>query len=99
MRANEAMTAAFAAVDACAPTLGAVVADTMDCINLACWDSRLEPIDRLALIDEALLLIAPLKKISGASLEARAALIVEVVRRTTGMLRRYAQLVRGERAL
>ncbi len=66
----------------------------MASINLVCWDSSLETADRLALIDEALLLIVPLKELSGAARAARSVLILEVVRRTNSMLRRYARFVR-----
>lgn len=98
LRANEAMMAALAAAEDRAPSLGGLVEDTMASINLVCGDFTLALRDRLALIEEALLLIASLKEILGAAQEARVELSVEVVRRTNGLLCRYARLVRVERA-
>jgi hypothetical protein len=98
LRANEAMTAALAAADARAPFLGVLVEDAMASIDLVCWDSTLDLRDRLALIDDALLLIASLKALSGSAQAAPPEMIVEVVRRTNGLLCRYARLVRAERA-
>jgi hypothetical protein len=98
LRANEAMMAALAAADACAPFLPVLIEDTMTSIDLVCEDATLDLCDRLVLIDDALLLIASLKKLSDAAHAARPELIVEVVRRTNSMLCRYAQFVRAERA-
>lgn len=97
LRASEAMTAALAAAEACSPSLGILVEDTMTSIDLVCGDYTLGTRDRLALIDEALLLIAFLKEVLGAARSVRPELIVEIVRRTNGLLRRYARLVQVER--
>ena len=97
-RADEAIRAALAAADARAPSLGLVLADAMEAISLVCWDSTLDAGDKLALIDDALLLIPPLRRLARAPQDARPAQIAEVFRRTNDLLRRYAQLVRAERS-
>lgn len=98
VRANEAMMAALTAADARVPSLPALIEDTMTSINLVCEDAALDLCDRLVLIDDALLLIATLKKLSEEAQAARPEMILEVVRRTNLMLCRYAQFVRSERA-
>ena len=97
-RATEAIAAAVAAAESRAASIGVVVADSIAAVTLACWDASLGPGERLALIDDALLLMTPLKELAGADQAARPALIVETYRRTNDLLRRYARLVRGERA-
>ena len=97
-RAEEAIKAALAAAEARAHPLSAAAADAMAAVELACWDPRLQPGDRLALIDDALRLLTPLKELAGSGRAARPALIAEVSRRTNDLLRRYAQFVRAERA-
>jgi hypothetical protein len=97
-RADEAITAALAAADARAPLQCLVVSDALEAVNLACWDPALDPGDALALIDNALRLTASLKELTGADDAARPALIADVYRRTSDMLRRYARFVRAGRA-
>jgi hypothetical protein len=92
-RAEEAIEAALAAADARVPELAVVVADAMAAVDLSCWDPSLGPGDRLALIDDALRLMGPLKELVGAAHAARPALVAQVYRRTNDLLRRYAQLV------
>jgi hypothetical protein len=96
-RATEAMMAAVAAAESRAPSRGAV-ADSIAAVKLACWDPTLDPGDRLALIDDALLMMTPLKELAGAAQAARPELILETYRRTNDLLRHYAQFVRAERA-
>jgi len=91
LRADEAMKAALAAADACAPSLAVLLEDTTASIKLACGDSTLRPCDRLALIDDALALIDSMKHLLRAGQAARPELIMEVLRRTSGLLRRYAR--------
>lgn len=97
LRADEAITAALAAADARAPSLPALVEDTMASIDLACGDNTLGARDRTALIDAALLLLASMKTLLRAPQAARPGLTLEVVRRTNALLRRYARLVRAGR--
>jgi hypothetical protein len=92
-RAEEAIRAALAAADAHAHPVTSVLADAMAAVDLACWDPGLEPTDRLALIDEALRLMIPLKELATVGRAARPNLIAEVSRRTSGLLRRYAALI------
>jgi hypothetical protein len=94
-RASEAILAALAAADARAPSVGAAVADAIAAVELVCWDFNLDPGDRLALIDDALLLMTPLKELAGAAQSARPALIVESLQRTGDLLRQYARLTRA----
>lgn len=91
LRADEAMTAALAAADACAPSLTVFIEYAMNSINLVCEDSTLDLRDRLALIDDALVLIDSMKKLLRAPHEARSELIMEILRRTSGLLGRYAR--------
>jgi hypothetical protein len=93
-RAKEAITAALSAAKNREPSLGALLTESMDAITLACWDAVLAPSDRLVLLDDALLLLASLKTLAGAPPAGRPALLAEVYRRTAGMLRRHARLVR-----
>lgn len=98
LRADEAMKAALAAADACAPSLAIFIEDTTTSIKLACEDSTLDLRDRLVLFDDSLLLLATLKKLLRAPQAARPELIMEVGRRTSGLLRRYIRFVRAARA-
>lgn len=91
-RADEAMAAALAAADGTlAPA--AVIRDTMASIKLVCEDAALAPRDKLALLDDALVLVASVKKLVRAAQPSPEA-VMEVLRRTNGLLRRYTRLVR-----
>lgn len=98
LRADEAMKAALAAADARAPSLPVFIEDTMASIDLACGDEALDARDRVALIDAALLLLASMKTLLRAPRDSRPELMIEIVRRTNALLRRYARLVRTGRA-
>lgn len=98
LRADEAMKAALAAAEACAPSLASFIDDTMTSIDLVCEDSALDPRDRLVLIDDARRLIDSMKKLLVAAPAARPELIMEIVQRTSSMLCRYTRFVRAERA-
>jgi hypothetical protein len=93
-RADEAMREAAAAADA-ASAAAAVVADSIAAATLVCWDRALDPRDRLALIDAVQGLLPALKELAEGPPPGRSALVVEVLRRTNELLRRYARLVRG----
>jgi hypothetical protein len=94
LRADETMKAALAAANAGAPSLAVLIENTMTSINLVCDDAKLEPRARLLIIDDALLLLASLKKLLGAAQAAPPEAIIEVLRRTNGLLCRYTRLVR-----
>lgn len=96
-RADEAMAAALAAADDCPPALAVFLEDAMASIDLACRDATLDRRDRLALIDDALRLVATLRKLLGTPGAGRHDLIMEVFRGTNGLLCRYARCVRAER--
>lgn len=95
LRADRAMDAALAAADVCPPSLAVFIRDAMSSIDLVRLDSTLAPRDRRILLDEMVLLIGSLKKLVRADLAARPELIMEVGRRTNGMLRRYTRFVRA----
>jgi hypothetical protein len=94
-RADEAIMAAVAAVDARAPSLGIAVANAMEAIGAVCWDFGLAPGDRLSLIDDALRMLPLLKGLARAAQAARPAMIVEIYRRTDDLLSRYARFIRA----
>jgi hypothetical protein len=93
-RAEAAIAEALSAADGRAPFLGGVVSDTMEAVSLVCWDAGLDAHDRLALIHDALPVLAALKELARAAQDARPALLEKVLRGTNGLLRGYARLVR-----
>jgi len=95
LRADEAMKAALSAEEASAPSSAAYIEDAMRSIDLVRQDCTLDPRDRLLLIDDMLPLIASLKRLLRA---AQPEQIMEVGRRTNGLLRRYARILRAKRA-
>lgn len=97
LRADEAMRAALAGRDGVAPAM-AVLEDAIATIRFACEDESLDPRERVILIDDALRLLATLKEKVRTADASPLELILEIVRRSNGFLRRYARLVRGERA-
>jgi hypothetical protein len=94
LRADEAMTAALAAADDGASSLALLVRSTMSSIHLACDDAGLDPRARVLIIDDALLLLASLKKLLREAQPPPPEAVMEVLRRTNGLLRRYTRLVR-----
>jgi hypothetical protein len=94
LRADEAMRAALAAADDRAPSLAALIETTMASINLVCDDAKLDPRARLLIIDDALRLLASLKKLLRAAQTPPPEAVMEVLRRTNGLLCRYTRLVR-----
>jgi hypothetical protein len=96
LRAEEAMRSALSAADQDAPSLAVFLEDTMTSIKLVCEDSALEPRRRLALIDDALLLLGSLKSLLRTDTAASPALIMEVGRRTSGLLCRYSRFIRDD---
>lgn len=95
LRADEAMTEALAAADVCEPSLAGFIRDTMSAIDIVRRDSTLDPSDRRVLIDDMLQLIDSLRKLLRAARAARPELIMDVGRRTNGLLRRYSRFVRA----
>lgn len=93
VRADEAMTAALADADGTLAPV-ALIRDTIASIKLVCEDAALSPRDKLALIDNALDLLASLKKLVRAAQAPTPEAVMEVLRRTNGLLRRYMRLVR-----
>lgn len=92
MRADEAMTAALAAGEA--STLASLIHETIASIKLVCEDETLVPRDKLVLLDDALLLLASVKKLVKGAQAPPPEAVMEVLRRTNGLLRRYTRLVR-----
>lgn len=98
LRADEAMKAALAAADAPPPALAVFIEETMASIDVVCQDPKLDLRLRVLLIDDALLVLAALKKLLNAAQESRPERILDVVRQTNGLLSRYTRFVRAERA-
>lgn len=94
-RADAAMSAALVAADACEPSLAVFIRDAMSAIDLVRQDSTLDPRERQILVDDMLVLIDSLKKLVRAAQADRPELIMEVGRRTNGLLRRYTRFVRA----
>ena len=95
-RAEEAIEAALAAANARAPIPSLIVDSAMSAVRLVCWDGSLDARSRLVLIDDALRLLAALKGLAHSPEPARPALIVELLRGTNALLRRYAAFVGAE---
>jgi len=93
-RAVAAMAGAVAAVNARVLLPDVAIASAMTAVNLACWNARLEPRERVLLIDESLLLLRTLKELSRAPENARPGLTIELLRGTNELLKRYADYAR-----
>ena len=93
VRADEAMAAALAAADDALEPVS-LIRDTLASIKLVCEDAALAPRDKLSLIDDALELLASVKKLVRAAQAPLPEALMEVLRRTNALLRRYTRLVR-----
>lgn len=95
LRADAEMRAALAAADGGASALAACVEEAVAAIRFVCGDAALDPRERVLLIDEALLLLAAMKDAVKTADASALGPIMEILRRSGGLLRRYAAFARG----